>query len=219
MTGAATHLHSTIATYQQAFREHGRSEAALLWTKNKQAERFAALCKAIPDTSTTVLDYGCGLGDLAVWLSTHRPRAVYLGADAVPEFIANNREALPGLTFTHVEHPDFLQESYDHVVCSGVFNLNPTKTPEAHWQYVQDVLLALFRRTRKSLHVDFLAHDVDYKHPQGYHQDLSTLLSFVERQLSRRYELDRSYMPYEYCVSIFKNVEIERSRNVYASPP
>src|SRR5215208_5249676 len=116
---------SIVARYQEAFRQHGRSEAALLWTKNKQAVRFAALCRNISDSPSTVLDFGCGLGDLGVWLRDNRPAVSYLGADAVPEFIDDNRATLPHLAFAHIANPADLTGTFDHIVCSGVFNLNP----------------------------------------------------------------------------------------------
>jgi hypothetical protein len=211
--------HHIVARYQEAFREHGRSEAALLWTKNKQSVRFAALCRDISNTPATLLDYGCGLGDLGVWLREHRPAVSYLGADAVPEFIDDNRATLPDLRFAQVSSPNDLRESFDHVVCSGVFNLNPGKRHDEHWSYVQAMLSLLFARTRRGLHVDFLAHDVDYKQDEGYHQDVDVLIHFVEARLSRRYRLDRTYMPFEYCISIFKDVEIDRPRNIYRPIP
>lgn len=214
---AAAPSASTLALYREAFKKHGRSEEALLWGKNKQAVRFAALCRHIPDCPGSLLDYGCGLGDLIPWLRAHRPAMTYTGADAVGEFIASNRTAFPGHDFRLITIPGDVIGRFDHVVCSGVFNLNPDRDHESHWLHVRAAVLALFAKTKISLHIDFLAHDTDFRKPSAYHQDAKELVRFVETQVSKRYCLDRTYMPYEFCISIFADLEIVRERNVYTA--
>lgn len=203
-----------LAFYRAAFQTHGRREEALNWSKHKQTERFAALCRGVEDGPATLLDYGCGFGDLALWLHHHRPSIVYTGADALAEFIASNREHLPQTRFLTVGSPAELDAPFDHVVCCGVFNIDTGA--DQHWNYVQEMLAGLFAKTRVALHVDFLAHDVDWRQDRAYHQDIAALVQFVETRLSRRYTLDRSYMPYEYCISIFADRAVAPERNVYA---
>jgi hypothetical protein len=205
-----------LALYREAFHAFGRCEKALLWGKNKQHVRFAALCRSIPNAAATLLDYGCGLGDLATWLRVHRPMVAYTGADALAEFVASNQAALPDLPFFTSATPHGVAGSFDHVVCSGVFNLDPADNHERHWRYVRGTLEALFAKTRVALHVDFLAHDVDFRQPHAHHQDTAELMRFVEGRLSRRYVLDRSYMPYEFSISIFSDRGITHGRNIYA---
>jgi len=209
----------TLSLYRDAFKTHGRCEAALLWTKNKQSARFEALCRSIPDAGATLLDFGCGLGDLAQWLSIHRPTVRYAGTDALEEFVADNRRTLGKHRFTQISTPHDIVESYAHIVCCGVFNLDPDNDPERHWRHVRETIAVLYSKARVSLHVDFLAHDVDYRQPNTYHQNLADLIAFIEGNISRRYCVDRSYMPYEYCISIFADQEIEHGRNVYAAIP
>jgi hypothetical protein len=218
-SSAAAPSAATLALYRGAFQEHGRTEEALLWGKNKQSVRFAALCRHIADGPVSLLDYGCGLGDLIPWLRAHRPTITYTGADAVGAFIVSNREALPDHDFRLITVPSDVIGRFDHVVCSGIFNLNPDRDHESHWRHVRETLLALFAKTKISLHIDFLAHDTDFRKPSAYHQDTKELVSFVETHVSRRYCLDRTYMPYEFCISIFADREIARDRNVYAAPP
>jgi hypothetical protein len=204
-----------VSAYREAFDRHGRNEAALCWSKGKQAVRFAALCASIPDTHASLLDFGCGLGDLAAWLKIHRPRISYTGADALAEFIADNARNSPHTRFLTVGGAQDITETYDHIVCCGVFNLDPDDDSRHHWGYIRDSLTHLFKKTRVSLHVDFLAHDTDYRQPGAHHQNAAELINFIETGLNRRYVLDRSYMPYEYCVSIFADRTIDPARNIY----
>jgi hypothetical protein len=207
----------TLELYRQAFHANGRSEAALLWTKNKQSVRFEALCNAIPDGPTTLLDYGRGLGDLATWLHKNRPSIRYVGTDAVQEFIASNKRAMPAVSFATANHPGDVDGSFDHVVCCGVFNLDPQGTAPRHWNHIKAVLAALFSKTRISLHVDFLAHDVDYRQDNAHHQDPCELARFIETDLSKRYCIDRTYMPFEYCASIFADQTVAADQNIYVA--
>lgn len=204
-----------VELYRQAFREHGRSEEALLWTKNKQSVRFEALCADISNKPGTLLDFGCGLGDLAIWLSERRSEIVYTGVDAVSDFIASNKKSLPQYSFIEVDDLSGTSDCYDHIVCSGVFNVDVVGNGEQHWGRVQESVAYLFQRVRCGLHIDFLAHDVDYRQDNSHHVEPAELIQFVEAKLSRRYTLNRTYMPYEYCISIFQDAEIERPRNIY----
>ena len=41
------------------------------------------------------------------------------------------------------------------------------------------------------------------------------LINFISKNLTRRFKIDHSYMPYEFCVKIFKEQEILRPENVF----
>ena len=200
-------------TYRNLFQKFGRSEEALCWSKNKQAERFAALTRFMPDGGADFLDYGCGLGDLKSWLAIERPQFRYQGVDILPEFIDSNRQQYPSASFSCIGGCEDVTGEFDYCAISGVFNLR-TADLATHEAMIAATLTHLFGRVRRALSCDFLAPDVSYRKPDSHHQEIAPLAALAST-LSRRYIIDKSYLPYEFCVTIFKDSEIDASRTIY----
>jgi SAM-dependent methyltransferase len=91
-----------LTPYRDMVGRVGASFASLLWTSRQtQAARFQAIAEMIDLRGRTVLDAGCGLGDLAAHL--HRRGIAYrryLGVDALePHIAAGRARALPRAVF------------------------------------------------------------------------------------------------------------------------
>jgi SAM-dependent methyltransferase len=82
-----------------------------------QHERIAA--SLTPGSSMRVLDLGCGVGHLLLWLSRHRP-ARYHGLDLSPRSLSAARAAgLRNLSVGDAGQLPFRDSCYDRVVCNG----------------------------------------------------------------------------------------------------
>ena len=84
-----------------------------------------------------------------------------------------------------------------------------------HFEYVKKILLSLFSLVKANLIVDFQTEFVDFKEPNSYHQNISELVNFITKKLSRRFSFNHSYMPYEYNVNIMKENKIDKNMNIY----
>ncbi len=139
-------------SYQNTFAEHGDTPQAMQYdTYKAQAKRFVQLIADIEITGKTILDAGCGMGDLVPFLYTKSLSFDYLGMDITPEFIdvAKKRYLSKDVTFD-VGNPfdNDLDKKYDIVISSGVMNI---KTPgwmdqrkkmiEQLWSYTGEVLV------------------------------------------------------------------------------
>lgn len=206
----------TRALYRAAYTRHGKSPAALLIPKGRQRERFTALAAPIPSTGFSVLDFGCGFGDLFAFLEGRCSGFRYLGVDIVPEFVEECRRNHPARAeFRLIDGYAELMDEVDFVLASGTFNTLYAETAEAHWVLVQQILVHLFRLCRRALCVDFMTNRVDFEQPRAYHQDPVTLFEFAFANLSRRLVLDQSYLPYEFALIAYKDAGIVRPENVY----
>lgn len=95
-----------VEPYRKALAEHGPSFEATLWTSRaKQAERFRIIADAHDLTGRTILDAGCGLGDLAAWLTDNSVTyGRYIGLEALPELVeAATARTLPEARFEVVD--------------------------------------------------------------------------------------------------------------------
>lgn len=101
-----------VAHYRNLLRQFGPSPAAMGWPDvARQVRRFEVLLGGL-DGHGSLLDYGCGFGDLA----PHWP-GEYIGYDLTPEMLEQARQKYPGKRFVASPAPA------DWVVASGVFNL------------------------------------------------------------------------------------------------
>lgn len=83
-----------LAPYRRSLDAIGPAFGSLLYyAPESQSRRFEALAKMAPLHGRRVVDFGCGRGDLLLWLEAHGVHcARYLGLDAFPEFVEVARE-------------------------------------------------------------------------------------------------------------------------------
>ncbi len=93
-----------------------------------QLVRFKVLCDSVDLDGRSLLDVGCGLGDLWDYLKSREIAAAYTGVDLLPEMVAKASARHPEARFVTGDvfgaHNPFPPESFDVAFCSGIFNLN-----------------------------------------------------------------------------------------------
>lgn len=111
--------------YKKSLKEYGESPKALLWWDYRSmAIRFRELVKEVPLDGKSVLDAGCGMGDLLPYLYAKSTSFRYLGADINEGFIEIAKKRYEGHNFK-VANP-FKEKvgEFDVVISSGVMNGN-----------------------------------------------------------------------------------------------
>jgi len=194
-----------IGLYQSAFALHGDSPSAVLWPKGRQNVRFEALLRHLrTDECETLIDFGSGLGHLFAYLTRQGFRGNYVGIDCVPEFVQHCRAQYPSAAWHLASNlSDIAPGSCDYVVASGAFNINTSGSEQAHFDYVTEMITEMFATARISISVDFMRADVDYKQPGAFHMPISALVKWVSKSLSRHFVVDASYLPYEFCITVW----------------
>ncbi|MFP4139957.1 MAG: class I SAM-dependent methyltransferase [Phycisphaerae bacterium] len=94
---------------------------------SSQQARFEVLVSNVDLAGRSLLDVGCGLGDLWGFLKSHDVAVDYTGVDLLPRMVAEAQRRHPDGTFVTRDlftdpAPTDLQR--DVVFCSGMFNLN-----------------------------------------------------------------------------------------------
>lgn len=99
------------------------SARALGWVSEaSQASRFESIAQSVDFNDSSVLDLGCGTGDLKAFLDARFCGVSYLGVDQVPEFVARARARYAGEPHASFELGDFSSMIFprvDHVVACG----------------------------------------------------------------------------------------------------
>ncbi len=124
-----------LQPYTEAVKQFGASFESTLWnSREAQTLRFDVMIDLANLDGATVLDLGCGPGDLAAHLLGRGvPIAGYVGLDAVPQMIeAAGKRDLPGCRFVigdAVADPGLLKTGEPDYVCiSGTLNTMDDRT-------------------------------------------------------------------------------------------
>lgn len=207
-----------IKQYKESFAKHGNSPNAVFWPKGRQDERFTALTRFISKDKFCILDFGCGLAHLRIYLEKNYPNKFeYTGADIVDDFIRENRKNFSNDKFILINTASDINEHYDHIVSSGAFNMLYVNDVQEHKKRVFGILTELFSKTNVSLSVNFMTDAVDFIQTGAYHQNIKELYDFVFADLTKRIVIDQSYMPYEFTITLFKDQTILRPENIYVN--
>jgi trans-aconitate methyltransferase len=111
--------------YENSLNHFGPGPKALLWWDYRSmAIRFRELVKDVPVEGKTILDAGCGMGDLLPYLYAKSANFRYLGMDKTKGFIEEAARRYEGHEFRvgdPFHHPVGM---FDVVISSGVMNGN-----------------------------------------------------------------------------------------------
>jgi SAM-dependent methyltransferase len=196
------------ARYIERLAEFGHDPRSLGWSKGKQEERFTALTSRIDLTrARSVLDVGCGFGDLFPFLREHGFQGSYLGVDFIDELLEVGRKAYPDAQLRNADIDDFdSSERFDLVVASGIFN--GVLEHEAQWARIERTLARMYELADFACAADFMSRYVDYTRDDTFYADPERVFT-VAKTLSRRIALDHSYLPFEFAVWLFREDEVQ----------
>lgn len=207
---------ATIERYGSRYKEYGYSPKSLGWDKGKQDVRFSILTSQYDFAGKSVLDVGCGFGDLnKVLRQKCMDNYAYWGVDVVPDLIAEARSRYSGenINFTVGDFLELdLATEFDYVIASGIFNHQLEHADN------YDLIAAAFEKalsvSRDGLAFDFLSDKVDYRLEHTFHSSPETILSMAYK-FSRNIVLRNDYMPFEFSLFIFKDDSFAREETLF----
>lgn len=137
-----------IDYFTKRLRHFGDTPASVGWSEKGQLLRYQAISELLSFNNSSVLDFGCGKGDLYRFLKTKGLNLKYTGMDINPELIRIAREKYPEAIFRTIDlEKEELNEKFDFIIICGVFNLKISGVKEsAYWS-----IKKLFCNTKKTL--------------------------------------------------------------------
>jgi SAM-dependent methyltransferase len=179
----------------------GNDWRALGWqSRQTQYRRFAVLTEVGPLEHTSVLDVGCGLGDLYDYLRQQRIPVTYTGYDLLPEMVERARRRFPKL---HFEVRDVLQglgeARFDYILSSGAFNVNFG----ANLPAVQRVIRQMVDHCRHGVAINFLKRSPGASNdPIFQYYDPQEMLAWC-RTICAHTRLREGYLPNDFTLYLF----------------
>ncbi len=185
--------------YEGRYRTYGYDPRSLGWIVGTQQIRFKQLASVGDLSGCSVLDVGCGFGDLYGYLLAHGINVDYTGIDLNAAFISIARKVYPDARFII---GDFEEERFrgrfDWSFESGIFNLKIGNTGA----FVRNTLKKMSALSRKGLAADFLSSRTMIKDGTMYYQDPEEMRYFC-LSMSDRVVVKSGYRFGEFCVYVY----------------
>ena len=111
--------------YDRLVDQYGHDPRACDASSSQALEtRYGVLSEVADLNSKSVLEVGCGFGDLGVFLRKKYPTVQYVGIDVASRMIGEARRAHPDLSFRHHNLLNMsAAEQFDVVLAQGIFYL------------------------------------------------------------------------------------------------
>jgi SAM-dependent methyltransferase len=140
--------------------------------------------------SKRVLDFGCGCGAFAEFLTLiGQEPSIYFGVDVVPEFFQFAQEKMPNGKFCH---PDDLGNTrFDFAIASGVFN-NRRDDNRHFWK---SMTRSLFDRCDEAIAFNMMSTYVDFQSPELFYESPTYAFDFVKDDITPFTSLIHDYVP------------------------
>lgn len=198
--------------FQKTLDEYGASAQGVGWNgRDAQQIRYKILSKVIEegDDSFTMCDYGCGVGYYLSFLREHyRQRSVkYVGYDILQDMLLRARENYGADDESHSfvlgEH---LQDRYDYIVSSGIFNLKQDIEENKWKQYILETIEQFDKHSIKGFAFNALTKysDLDKMRPDLYYSDPLFLFDYCKKNFSRNVALLHDYDLYDFTIIVRK---------------
>lgn len=192
---------ATVLRYHQD-RLGGTSFHALGWKDlESQQKRFDALCRMGDLNGHSVMDMGCGTGDLKYYLDLHYREVTYLGIDQVPEFIEEAKRK-----FQHIKNAFFFQGDFttdgfpqvDYVLASGALSYH-----SKNLLFPYTMILKMYNAAKYGIAFNLLDKEGFNSTGLLKAHDRYEILSYC-KLISKTAELITDYLPDDFTIVMHK---------------
>lgn len=199
-------LEKVAKFYNDRFAIEGHSVKSVGWKDQaSQFLRFDMLFRDYDASGKTILDVGCGLGDLYTFLSQkYGDTFHYIGIDISESLIqsAKEKHRAQNCEFFHSDISSFVRQqrrSIDYAVESGMLSFKI----DDNEAYAKAVMTEMFMIANDGASLNFLSDQVDYQLDKNFHYDACKVLAWV-KGMTRNFNLYQDYPLWEFTVSLRK---------------
>ena len=198
-------IRSLSRFYDSRFKRYGYDPRSLGWVLGSQQIRFKALAAIGSLKGCSILDVGCGFGDLYGYLLASDVSVKYTGVDLNPDFIKIARQTYPDADFIVADFEEGnIKGKFDWSFESGIFNLKLADNTNM----IHNTLQKMFKMSKKGVAADFLDAGTGLKDSTMHYADPAELAAFCGT-LTKRYTIKSDYRPAEFCVYLYRDRPLE----------
>lgn len=201
-------LQQVASYYSERVRVHGPTPQGVDWNSATSQElRFEKLLTVCEESSDfSLVEYGCGYGQLVAFLGGKKRNFQYLGVDISRDMICQAEQLFGEAKQCRFHLGDTSPDICDYAVASGVFNVKQDVAPETWWDYMCHVLNDMNVHSRRGLAFNCLTtySDPGRMRSDLYYADPCAVFDFCKRNFSRNVSLLHDYDLFEFTVVVRK---------------
>lgn len=191
-------------SYQSSYRNYGIDPRALKWHSKKAArQRYKQIVADIDFNKKSILDVGCGFGDIIPYITNKSDISSYTGIDFVPEFVKEAKKLYPKYKFLlgdYFKQP--LEEKFDIIICCGTLNGNYND----NLGFRKKAIKTMFSHTKECLVFNMAGRHPKPKtarHSNVWFANSKTIYNFC-KTLSKKVLLKDNYHSNDFTIVMFK---------------
>lgn len=186
--------------YESHLKKHGIYDPqALSWSSPEaQLVRFQALLEVGDLENQSILDVGCGLGDLYQFLKLNFDSFSYLGVDLVPALIKKAKIKYPEAKFIAKDILEFPQKTFDYVLSSGAFSFKVKNHKKVYFKMIEKI----YSLSKKATAFNMLDREGHVDDDLFAAYDRGEILSFCQA-LSPKVRLINDYSPQDFTIFLY----------------
>lgn len=195
---------SVIQFHREKLKQARAPHEAMGWTDLEgQQKRFEVLCRIGDLNGSSIMDMGCGTGDLKHYLDQRYNDFSYVGIDHVPEFIEHANKKMGDEARTYFFTADFITDGFpivDYILASGALSY---RCGTSVFPYA--VIRKMYLHARKGVAFNLLDYDY-HRYPTDHvlrSYNRYEILSYCLR-LATRAELITGYLPEDFTIMLYK---------------
>jgi len=203
-------VNTTIAHFEALLKKHGNTFEALDWHRGGQESQFRhfsrllALDPMMQYLGRSILDVGCGFGDLLGYMNDYDNHSFeYTGYDIVPGMITHARVKYPDGHFETqdiLELPNDTSLRFDYVFASGVI----VWLPEGDWGTFIQFVKRMFLLCNVGVAFNMYSTHVPEIVPGRFYADPWDVMMQCWYNVTKRIKIDHGYMPETYVVYLYR---------------
>lgn len=201
-----------VNKYKQLVALHGiETPAAGYDNIESQYFRFKILTEIANlygETPITILDYGCGLGDLFFYLFFNGFKGKYIGVDITPEIIQLAKQKYGKYKqanfYTIKAAKDVENIKYDYALVSGVFN---DKISDNQKMF-KDAVSIVFKQSKLGVAFNLLSTKAKRRYPTMYYYQPGKLIDYCLDTISDSLTLRHDYRGGNFTVYLYKKTPV-----------
>ena len=189
-----------LSFYDKHIDEHGSGPRAVGWgSAGSQRVRFKELCEIGDVSNSSMLDVGCGLGDLYEYLAGRYNGVEYAGIDINPRYVKRAREAHPEAHFEVADFGTYEGKKFDYILASGAFSVKIQNYKEVYFKHIEK----MFAMARKGVAFNILdkEHHPDDESYAAY--SVAEVRNFC-LSLTDNVVIRHDYLPHDFTVLLGK---------------